>query len=223
MKSTNLHLNIALLLLFSVSSIAQLAYADPRYDDSTTAINILPPIAGQWEIQLDYPNTLTNAQNSNLSDRNLSSGNLNNNGSSDNQQDDKVGSFDNNQTLHAFYDNNPRVDISPPSTDDTRPAEVTTKAQCRELYNFGGNNNFLTVSGKEWTLGQYFIQYKEEGLPMLFMKTIYDNNELDCSGNKIDQSGDGNIAFLDHQDRVMRWCNDAEGQDCPMLFYKVLP
>ncbi len=95
--------------------------------------------------------------------------------------------------------------------------------QCREIYNFGADNEMLAVSGKELTFGRYLITHREEGLPIIAMKTTYDNNEPDCSGNQVDQTGDALIAFLKHDGNSMQWCADAEGAECFMDFYKVLP
>ena len=80
-----------------------------------------------------------------------------------------------------------------------------------------------TVSGDEWTYGQYLVSHHEGGLPVIAISTIHDNNEVDCSGNQVDQTGESLIAFLDHNGSQMQWCADPEGQECFMKFHRVLP
>lgn len=110
---------------------------------------------------------------------------------------------------------------------DTSKASITVKSkssgQCRELYNFAADNEMWSVSGKEWTYGRYLVTHRDEGLPVIAMKTVYDNNEEDCSGNKIDQTDESFIAFLKHQDNKMQWCADSEGKECFMTFHRVRP
>ena len=113
------------------------------------------------------------------------------------------------------------------SKSDTVKAPISANAkplgQCRELYNFAADNEMWAVSGKEWTYGRYLVTHRDEGLPVIAMKTVYDNNEVDCSGNKIDQTDESFIAFLKHQDNEMQWCADAEGKECFMKFHRVRP
>ncbi len=188
------------MLLLTVSAYASDMDADT---DDTTVVHTIPAMAGQWEIEL--PSNDSSTQNDTSA-----------------QKNDKS-PIDNNQILHNFYG----YDSIDKNDKNNTPSETISSQiapiQCRELYNFGEDNHYFTVSGKEWTFGKYFIQYKEDSLPMLLTETIYDNNELDCSGNQIDQSGNTNIAFLDYQGKIMRWCNDPVGEDCPTIFYKVLP
>ena len=79
------------------------------------------------------------------------------------------------------------------------------------------------VSGKEWTYGRYMVTHREEGLPIIAIQTIYDNNEVDCSGNQIDQTDEALIAFLKHDGNQMQWCADSEGLECSMSLNRVLP
>lgn len=98
-------------------------------------------------------------------------------------------------------------------------------ANCRERYNFGADNKVLTTSGEEWTYGQYIYQHQAEGLPVIAINTTYDNNKTDCSGMKVDQTGDSILAFVDYQPEKnqMRWCIDQEGRNCFMTFNRLLP
>ena len=82
-----------------------------------------------------------------------------------------------------------------------------------------------TTSGAEWTYGNYVYQHQDEGLPVLFINTTYDNNQVDCSGNQIDQTGETIQTFVDYDavNHQMRWCRDADGKDCFMQFHRLLP
>ena len=95
--------------------------------------------------------------------------------------------------------------------------------QCRELYYFGADNEMWAISGAERTYGRYLVTHGEEGLPIIAIQTVFDNNEVDCSGNKVDQTNEALLAYLDHNDNKMQWCADPEGKDCFMTFTKVLP
>lgn len=98
---------------------------------------------------------------------------------------------------------------------------------CTERYNFAADGKLTVVSGAEWTQGKYRVVYSgDDILPMLIMKTSYDNNETDCSGNKIDQSGEQFGAFLQYRadkPSVMQLCLDRQGKSCFMTFNRILP
>lgn len=98
---------------------------------------------------------------------------------------------------------------------------------CHEQYNFGQDGDLTTISGAEKTYGYYRYSTQEEGLPVLAVKTVYDNNAPDCSGTQIDQSGHAFATFvlLDNRDdpAVMYWCRDGQGQNCPTTLRRVLP
>ena len=115
--------------------------------------------------------------------------------------------------------------LTPESATAKAPILANTElsGQCREVYNFAADNEMWAVSGKEWTYGRYLVTHLDEGLPVIAMKTVYDNNEVDCSGNKIDQTNESFIAFLKHQGNEMQWCADAEGKECFMSFHRVRP
>lgn len=95
--------------------------------------------------------------------------------------------------------------------------------QCRELYNFGADNEMWAVSGKEKSYGKYLVTHRDDGLPLIAIKTVYDNNEMDCSGNQVDQTDESFIAFLSYDDNTMQWCADDKGEECFMSFYRVRP
>lgn len=113
--------------------------------------------------------------------------------------------------------------IESPTVKQPIAVDNIQSTQCRELYNFAADNEMWTVSGKEWTYGRYLVTHRDEGLPVIAIKTVYDNNEADCSGNKVDQTDESLIAFLKHKDNEMQWCADAEGKDCFMTFHRVRP
>lgn len=104
-----------------------------------------------------------------------------------------------------------------------KPSKLLASNQCREIYNFAADNEVRTTSGNEWTYGRYLVTHREEGLPIIALQTIYDNNEPDCSGNQIDQSGEAVVAYLQHEGNQMQWCTDEKGAKCFMSFHRVLP
>ena len=112
------------------------------------------------------------------------------------------------------------VKVQPTSSKNLLTAKST---QCREIYNFAADNEMWAVSGKEWTYGRYLVTHRDEGLPIIALKTVYDNNEVDCSGNQVDQTGEALIAFLNHEGNKMQWCADPEGTECFMNFTRILP
>ncbi len=179
--------------------------------------HISPAIAGQWEIELDnssdatFEQTIANVQQA----------------ENDNATIDQLGGVvvQDEQRLVS------KLDSDNESTEQKRqPLEMNLSAannnsdkQCREIYYFGADNEMWAVSGKEWTYGRYIVSHPEEGLPVIALKTIYDNNEEDCSGNQVDQSNEAFIAFLNHEGNKMQWCADPSGEQCFMSFKKVLP
>lgn len=94
---------------------------------------------------------------------------------------------------------------------------------CQEHYRFDRGNKMLTTSGKEFTYAKYLYDLNSEGLPALAIKTIYDNNAVDCSGNQINQTGDIMIAYVKQKGNLMQWCSDDKGKKCFMTLNRVLP
>lgn len=108
----------------------------------------------------------------------------------------------------------------------TEQQSLSTQAtECRERYNFGADNKLRTTSGEEWSYGKYLYHHQEQGLPIIAITTIYDNNKPDCAGMQIDQKGEAIMAYVDYQPEKnqMRWCLDNEAQYCFMTFRKLLP
>lgn len=94
---------------------------------------------------------------------------------------------------------------------------------CQERYNFGKNQQFTASSGQEFGFGKYLLSFDSDELPALAMRTEYDNNATDCSGKKIDQTGDMMAVYVKLDKNTMYWCRDNMGNDCPMTLYRVLP
>lgn len=96
---------------------------------------------------------------------------------------------------------------------------------CTEMYNFKADNKLSVVSGEEWTYGTYQLIYKKDmALPVLMLKTTFDDNNMDCSGNQKDQSGESFAAYFKQTDaRHFELCADGAGKKCFMQFFKRLP
>lgn len=165
--------------------------------------HISPAIAGQWEIDLSddisSPRTVPSIEASQVR----------------NEPQVQAGMVD------GVLGQNVQRTLRIVSDSDQNNTAITS--QCREFYNFGTDNEMWAVSGKEWTYGRYMVTHREEGLPIIAIQTIYDNNEVDCSGNQIDQTDEALIAFLKHDGNQMQWCADSEGLECSMSLNRVLP
>ena len=178
----------------------------------TITTHISPAIAGQWEIDLDSGITMT---------KEVAAEQAASDGSRQTKNDEpKVMAGTEGGVL--TQNENRLLSISP-NAKKPLMASAKKSSQCRELYNFGADNEMWSVSGKEQTYGRYLITYNDEGLPVIALKTIYDNNEVDCSGNQIDQTDEVLIAFVNHDGNQMQWCADPDGKECFMEFNRVLP
>ena len=178
----------------------------------TITTHISPAIAGQWEIDLDSSITMTkeakarqaalaSTQKSKIDEPKITAGTE---GGVLTQSEERA------------------LNIQPNSSKKLM-ASAARANQCRELYNFGADNEMWAVSGKESTYGRYLVTHREEGLPVIAIRTVYDNNEVDCSGNKVDQTDEALIAYLNHDGNQMQWCADPDGKECFMNFNRVLP
>lgn len=196
---------------FSLAAIlASLPVNGKTVNKPTITTHISPAIAGQWEIDLDSSITMTKeaqARQAALKDKSQLKSN-------EPKVDAGAGLLTQNEKR--------LINIQPDTNKKTIPS-AKKSAQCRELYNFAADNEMWSVSGKEWTYGRYLITHREEGLPIIAIKTVYDNNEIDCSGNQIDQSNEALITFLNHDGDQMQWCADPDGTECFMNFTRILP
>lgn len=192
--------------------LASLPSNSEPISQSVITTHISPAIAGQWEIDLDSDVTMTKE----AAAKQIASGNIQNIES--NEPEVSAGAVDG-----VLGQSERRVFKVAPNTATSTNVKTKKSIQCRELYNFGSDNEMWAVSGKEWTYGRYLVTHREEGLPIIAIKTVYDNNEVDCSGNKIDQTDEALIAYLNHDGNEMQWCADPDGKECFMNFHRVLP
>ena len=176
----------------------------------TITTHISPAIAGQWEVDLNSSITMTKEaeakQAASKETKNIKS-------------DEPKSSAGEG----LLTQNEKRIINIQPSTNKKLMASAAKSNQCRELYNFAADNEMWSVSGKESTYGRYLVTHREEGLPIIAIKTVYDNNEVDCSGNQVDQTDEALIAFLNHDGNQMQWCADPDGKECFMNFKRILP
>ena len=180
--------------------------------EPSVVTHISPAIAGQWEIDLNSSITMTKEAKAKQAASNAMQDSV--------SAEPKIDAGTDGGILTQSEE---RIVNADPTSRKNLMASVNKSNQCRELYNFGADNEMWAVSGKEWTYGRYLVTHREEGLPVIAIKTIYDNNEVDCSGNQVDQSDEALIAFLYHDGNQMQWCADPEGTKCFMSFNRVLP
>lgn len=202
---------------FTLASIlASLPANGEAITKPTITTHISPAIAGQWEIDLDSSAHSTQAMMTKEAEANQSANTAQ---QSSNVEPKVITGMDGG----VLTQSEERVLNIQPATSKNLLASVGKSNQCRELYNFGADNEMWSVSGKEWTYGRYLVTHREEGLPVIAIKTVYDNNEVDCSGNQIDQTDEALIAFINHDGNQMQWCADPDGNECFMNFNRVLP
>ncbi len=197
---------------FTLASIlASLPVNGEAVSKPTVTTHISPAIAGQWEIDLDSGITMTKEAEAKQAAPKLLAGKI---------DEPKVSADAEGGVLTQ---NEKRIVKVQPSNSKNLLTATAKSTQCREIYNFAADNEMWAVSGKEWTYGRYLVTHRDEGLPIIALKTIYDNNEVDCSGNQVDQTGEASIAFLNHDGNKMQWCADPEGTECFMNFSRILP
>lgn len=105
--------------------------------------------------------------------------------------------------------------------------EIPTSKQCVEYYNFRQDNGVVIKSADEWSLGQYQYQVpsnRSEQLPALVMQIKYDNNEKDCSGNQVDQTGEVQQFFVKWiNQQQIQFCANHNGENCFATLHRSLP
>ena len=197
---------------FTLASIlASLPVNGEAVSKPTVTTHISPAIAGQWEIDLDSGITMTKEAEAKQAAPKLLAGKI----------DEPKVSADAEGGVLTQHEKR-IVKVQPRNSKNLLTATAKS-TQCREIYNFAADNEMWAVSGKEWTYGRYLVTHRDEGLPIIALKTVYDNNEVDCSGNQVDQTGEALIAFLNHEGNKMQWCADPEGTECFMNFTRILP
>lgn len=193
----------------------------PEVQSSITT-HISPAIAGQWEIDLDDKKGFASSLASSNADDVLASSTepeiTSDNSSGVLSQTEKRVV---NKRLNPIMTANKSNQLS--KLDNKPNLSASSASQCREIYYFGADNEMWAVSGKERTYARYLVTHPEQGLPIIAIKTIYDNNEIDCSGNKVDQTDEALIAFFKHEGNQMQWCADPDGKECFMSFNRILP
>ena len=117
---------------------------------------------------------------------------------------------------------------------DTRPEilglwgmEIPNNKKCTEYYSFRGANEVVVNSAKEWSTGLYDYQPSEdhkERLPALVLQIKYDNNQMDCSGQTLDQTGEVSQYFVKWEnDHTINFCANEKGEKCFATLRRVLP
>jgi hypothetical protein len=102
-------------------------------------------------------------------------------------------------------------------------------ANCTEYYNFKENGEFFVKSSGEKSLGKYVYQLPEMGamattLPQLTLGILYDNGDTDCSGNKINQTGEVHQEYVKWLSASrIQFCSTVDGRICQLELQKVLP
>jgi hypothetical protein len=100
---------------------------------------------------------------------------------------------------------------------------------CIEYYNFKENGEFLVKSAGEWSMGKYAYQLPNvedmaTALPQLTMGVLYDSNDADCSGNKVNQTGEVQQQYVKWiSPSRIKFCATTDGQQCPLELEKILP
>ncbi|WOE32292.1 MULTISPECIES: hypothetical protein [unclassified Acinetobacter] len=104
---------------------------------------------------------------------------------------------------------------------------IPNNKQCIEYYNFKSNNNLVVKSGAEWSTGLYEYQPNQQmdnKQAILTLNIQYDNNQLDCSGNRIDQSGEISQYLIKWRNaRSFELCNTDKSSQCFAVLHKVSP
>lgn len=195
-------------------------------EEAVISTHVSPEISGLWELDLgETPDFIQNTGSKDTSKKGETNAELN----ELIKAIEESGKLDQLQAVERMDGKASSVTNSDPiNTGVTGDGAVAVSAinnSCRERYNFDADNKVLTTSGEEWTYGNYIYQYQPEGLPIIAINTSYDNNKTDCSGRRIDQTGESLIAFVDYRpkENKMRWCIDKEGINCFMTFNKLLP
>jgi hypothetical protein len=64
----------------------------------------------------------------------------------------------------------------------------------------------------------------DQTLQKLFSNPEFDNNKVDCSGQKQDQTGDVSQYFVQWKnDHTINFCSTAKGEQCFATLRRVLP
>lgn len=104
---------------------------------------------------------------------------------------------------------------------------IPENKKCVEYYNFKGSNQVVVKSGDEWSTGIYDYQPPKDPsvqMPALILQIQYDNNQLDCSGNQVDQTGEISQYYVQWQSPTsINFCSNDKAEECFATLYRVLP
>lgn len=106
--------------------------------------------------------------------------------------------------------------------------DISNNKKCTEYYNFRSSNEVVVNSDKEWSIGLFEYQPPQDmttnALPTLVMQVNYENNEKDCSGNQVDQSGELSQYFVKWATpNLINFCSTEQGGQCFATLRRVLP
>lgn len=105
--------------------------------------------------------------------------------------------------------------------------EIPNNRKCIEYYNFKAANQVVIKSGEEWSTGIYDYQPPQDPtveLPALIIQVKYDNNQIDCSGQESDQSGEVSQAYIQWKSpTTINFCTTDKAQDCFATLHRILP
>lgn len=104
---------------------------------------------------------------------------------------------------------------------------IPENKRCVEYYNFKSKNQLVVKSGDEWSTGIYDYQPPQDPsvqLPALILQIKYDNNEVDCSGQQVDQTGEISQYYVQWKSpTVINFCTTDKAEECFATLYRVLP
>lgn len=105
--------------------------------------------------------------------------------------------------------------------------EIPNNRKCIEYYNFKSDNDVIIKSGEEWSSGIYDYQpsaQPDEQLPALVLQVKFDNNQKDCSGQQVDQTGEISQYFVKWKNPyTIDFCSNAKAEQCFATLRRVLP
>ena len=135
---------------------------------------------------------------------------------------------DSEQTVNQFQPSVNTVRISlKPEIVGLWGMNIDNQKKCTEYYNFKSNNEFVVKSDKEWTTG--FYEYEpmvnfDDKRNILTLHVNYDNNEMDCSGNQVDQSDElSQYSVKWKNPKSIELCNPERPDECFATLNRVLP
>lgn len=130
------------------------------------------------------------------------------------------------QTVQAENANNIRITTRPEIV-GLWGMQLSKNNKCIEYYNFKSDNNVVIKSGQEWSTGIYDYQPPQEErglLPALVLQVKYDNNEVDCSNYKEDQTGEISQYFVQWKNAsTINFCTNEKAEQCFATLRRVLP